>query len=166
MKHSVLALLALSAFATTTVAHSAHELVGLAETFQAGTIVVRKHERLLYFVTGAGQAVRYPVGVGRIANQWTGTTYITAKYMDPSWIPPANMRREKPRLPPFVPGGSPQNPMGVAAMTLSGGELAIHGTNAPNSIGRFAPDGCIRMFNEDITDLFGRVSVGTRVVVQ
>jgi lipoprotein-anchoring transpeptidase ErfK/SrfK len=166
VKHSVLALLALSAFATTTVAHSSPELVGLAETFQAGTNVVRKHERLLYFVTGAGQAVRYPVGVGRIANQWTGTTYITAKYSDPSWIPPANMRREKPRLPPFVPGGSPQNPMGVATMTLSGGELAIHGTNQPNSIGRFLPHGCIRMFNEDIADLYRRVGIGTPVIVE
>ena len=87
MKHSVVTLLALSTFATTTVAHSAPELVGLAETFRAGTIVVRKHERQLYYATRAGEAVRYPVGIGRIANQWTGTTYITAKYTDPSWIP-------------------------------------------------------------------------------
>ena len=76
------------------------------------------------------------------------------------------MRRDKPRLQPFIPGGSPQNPMGVAAMTLSGGELAIHGTNAPNSIGRFAPDGCIRMFNEDIADLYRRVGIGTPVIVE
>jgi lipoprotein-anchoring transpeptidase ErfK/SrfK len=91
VKRSVLTLLALCAFATTT-AHSAPELVGLAETFRAGTIVVRKHERLLYYVTGVGQAVRYPIGVGRIATQWTGATSITAKYTDPSWIPPPNMR--------------------------------------------------------------------------
>jgi hypothetical protein len=134
VKHSVLTLLALSALATTTAAHSAPELVGLAKTFRVRAIVVRKHERLLYYVTGAGQAVRYPVGVGRIATQWNGATYITAKYTDPSWIPPANVRRDKPRPPPFIPGGSPENPMGVAAMTL-----AIHGTNEPNSIGHFVP---------------------------
>jgi len=162
----VVALLALSNFATTTIAHSAPEFVGLAETFRAGTIVVRKHERLLYYVIAAGRAVRYPVGVGWIANQWVGATYITAKYTDPSWIPPANMRRDKRRLPPFIPGGSPQNPMGVAAMTLSGGELAIHGTNEPNSIGRSVPRGCIHMLNEDIADLYRRVGIGTPVVVE
>jgi lipoprotein-anchoring transpeptidase ErfK/SrfK len=166
VKHSVVTLFALSTLATTTVAHSAPELVGLVQTFRAGTIVLRKHERQLYYVTGAGQAVRYPVGVGRIANQWAGATYITAKYTDPSWIPPASMRRDKPRLPPFIPGGSPQNPMGVAAMTLSGGELAIHGTNEPNSVRHFVPYGCIRMLNEDIEDLYRRVGIGTPVIVE
>ena len=165
MKRSVLTLLALSAFATTT-AHSAPELVGLAETFRAGTIVVRKHERLLYYVTGVGQAVRYPIGIGRIATQWTGATSITAKYTDPSWIPPPNMRHDRPRLPPFIPGGSPENPMGVAAMTLSGGELSIHGTTEPNSVGHLVPYGCIRMFNEDIADLYRRVGIGTPVIVE
>ena len=105
MKRSVLTLLALCAFATTT-AQSAPELVGLAETFRAGTIVVRKHEKQYYYVTGVGQAVRYPIGVGRIATQWTGATSITAKYTDPSWIPPPNMRHDRPRPPPFIPGGS------------------------------------------------------------
>ena len=166
MKHSVVTLLALSTSATTTVAHSAPELVGFVQTFRAGTIVVRKHERQLYYVTEAGQAVRYPVGVGRIANQWAGATYITAKYTDPSWIPPASMRRDKPRLPPFIPGGSPQNLMGVAVMTLSGGELAIHGTNEPNSIGHFVSYGCIRMFNDDVEDLYRRVGIGTPVIVE
>jgi lipoprotein-anchoring transpeptidase ErfK/SrfK len=162
VKHSVVTLLALSTLATTTVAHSAPELVGFVQTFRAGTIVLRKHERQLYYVTGAGQAVRYPVGVGRIANQWAGATYITAKYTDPSWIPPASMRRDK----PFIPGGSPENPMGVAAMTLSGGELAIHGTNEPNSIGHFVSYGCIRMFNEDVEDFYRRVGIGTPVIVE
>jgi lipoprotein-anchoring transpeptidase ErfK/SrfK len=76
------------------------------------------------------------------------------------------VRRDKPNLPPIIPGGSPHNPMGVAAMTLSGGEYAIHGTNQPSSIGRFVSYGCIRMFNEDIQDLYQRVSVGTQVIVQ
>ena len=165
MKNSVATLLALSVFATTT-GHSAPVLVGLSGTFRAGTVVVRKNERLLYYVTGTGQAVRYPVGVGRVANRWMGATYITAKYTDPSWIPPASMRREKPRLPQFVPGGSSQNPMGVAAMTLSGGELAIHGTNEPNSVGHFVPYGSIRMLNEDVADLYRRVRIGTPVMVE
>ena len=166
MKRSVLALLALSALATTTVAHSAPESVGVAEAFRAGTIVVRKHERLLYYVTGLGQAVRYPIGIGLIANQWNGATYVTAKYTDPSWIPPAHMRRDKPRLPPFIPGGSPENPMGVVAMTLSGGVLAIHGTHGPSTIGHFVPYGCISMFNEDAKDLYRRVGIGTPVFVE
>jgi lipoprotein-anchoring transpeptidase ErfK/SrfK len=165
VKHSVATLLALSAFATTT-AHSELELVGLSEAFRAGTVVVRKNERLLYYMTGIGRAARYPIGVGRIANQWTGATYITAKYTDPSWIPPASMRRDKPRLPQFIPGGSSQNPMGVAAMTLSGGELAIHGTNEPNSVGHFVPYGYIRMLNEDVADLYRRVRIGTPVIVE
>jgi lipoprotein-anchoring transpeptidase ErfK/SrfK len=166
VKRSVVTLLALSTFATTTVAHSAPELVGFVQTFRAGTIVVQKRERQLYYVTGAGQAVRYPIGIGRIANQRAGATYITAKYTHPSWIPPASMRRDRPRLPPFIPGGSPQNPMGVAAMTLSGGELAIHGTNEPNSVGHSVRYGCIRMFNEDIEDLYRRVGIGTSVIVE
>jgi lipoprotein-anchoring transpeptidase ErfK/SrfK len=166
VKHSVVTLLALGVLATTTTAHSAPILVGLSETFRAGTVVVRKNERMLYYVTGTGQAVRYPVRVGRVANQWTGATYITAKYTDPSCIPPASMRREKPRLPQFIPGGFSQNPMGVAAMTLSGGELAIHGTNEPNLVGHFVPYGSIRMLNEDVADLYRRVQIGTPVIVE
>lgn len=166
MKHGISTLFALSILATTTVAHSAAELVGLGKPLRAGTIVVRKDERQLYYMTEAGQVVRFPVGVGRIANQWTGSTYITAKYTDPSWIPPARMRRDKPRLPPFIPGGSPQNPMGVAAMTLAGGELSIHGTNEPNSIGHSVPYGYIRMLNDDIESLYQRVRVGTPVIVE
>ena len=75
------------------------------------------------------------------------------------------MKRDKPSLPNIIRGGTPQNPMGVAAMTLSGGEYAIHGTNVPSSIGGFVSYGCIRMYNQDITDLYDRVSVGTPVIV-
>ena len=110
--------------------------------------------------------MRYPVGVGRIGKQWSGVGYITGKYTNPSWMPPADIRRDKPHLPPIIPGGSPENPMGVAAMTLSGGEYAIHGTNQRNSIGHFVLYGCIRMFNEDIQDLYRRVGIGAQVVVQ
>jgi lipoprotein-anchoring transpeptidase ErfK/SrfK len=91
---------------------------------------------------------------------------ISGKYQRPAWSPPAEVRRDKPHLPDVIAGGSPHNPMGVAAMTLAGGEYAIHGTNQPSSIGHFVSYGCIRMFNEDITDLYGRVGIGTTVVVQ
>ena len=134
--------------------------------YSAGTIVVRTTERRLYLVLGNGQAIRYPVGVGRAGMQWSGTTTISGKYRRPAWSPPAIVRRENPRLPDVIAGGSPHNPMGVAAMTLAGTEYAIHGTNQPKLIGRFVSHGCIRMFNEDVTDLIGRVSVGTPVVVQ
>jgi lipoprotein-anchoring transpeptidase ErfK/SrfK len=130
-----------------------------------GTIVVKTSERQLYYVVDRGKAIRYPVGVGKAGKQWAGQSYIDGKYRKPAWSPPAEIKRDKPSLPDVIPGGSPSNPMGVAAMTLSGGEYAIHGTNAPNSIGHFVSYGCIRMYNQDIADLYGRVRVGTRVVV-
>ena len=131
----------------------------------AGTVVVRQHERRLYFVLGDGRAIRYPVGVGKASKQWTGTTRIDGKYVKPAWSPPREVRRDKPSLPDVIEGGSPRNPMGAAAMTLAGGEYAIHGTNVPSSIGGFVSYGCIRMFNQDVVDLYGRVSVGTTVMV-
>jgi len=133
--------------------------------YSAGTIVVVTHQRSLYYVLGNGQAIRYPVGVGKSGKQWAGETRIDGKYIKPAWSPPREVKRDKPRLPNVIPGGSPRNPMGVAAMTLAGGEYAIHGTNTPNSIGGFVSYGCIRMYNQDITDLYGRVGVGTPVVV-
>ena len=145
-------------------AKASHETVA-AEGYEAGTIVIHTHERRLYYYIGGGKALRYPVGVGRAGKQWSGTSYIDGKYLNPAWKPPADIRRDKPDLPDVIPGGSPENPMGVAAMTLSGGEYAIHGTNRPSSIGGFVSYGCIRMYNEDITDLYGRVGYHTPVVV-
>jgi lipoprotein-anchoring transpeptidase ErfK/SrfK len=133
--------------------------------YSPGTIVVRTGQRALYYVVDSGHALRYPVGVGRAGKQWSGTSYINGKYLNPAWSAPAEIRRDKPNLPAVIPGGSPHNPMGVAAMTLAGGEYAIHGTNQPGSIGGFVSYGCIRMYNADITDLFSRVSYGTTVVV-
>jgi lipoprotein-anchoring transpeptidase ErfK/SrfK len=130
-----------------------------------GTIVVRTSERRLYFVLEEGRAIRYPVGVGRVGQQWSGTSRISGKYLKPAWSPPAVVRRDRPTLPAVIPGGAPNNPMGVAALMLSGEQYAIHGTNRPGSIGGFVSYGCIRMYNPDITDLYGRVSVGTTVVV-
>src|SRR5690242_5882234 len=131
----------------------------------AGTVVVRQHERRLYYVLGDGRAIRYPVGVGKAGKQWAGTTRIDGKYVKPDWAPPKEVKRDKPSIPDLIPGGSPRNPMGAAALTLAGGEYAIHGTNVPNSVGGFVSYGCIRMLNDDISDLYQRVSVGTTVVV-
>ena len=154
----------LSLIAVTTSA-PAREVVAFNGGAAPGTIVVRTNERKLYLVLGEGRAVRYTVGVGRVGRQWAGRAFINGKYVKPDWSPPSDMKRDNPRLPNVIPGGSPQNPMGVAAMTLSGGDYAIHGTNNPGSIGGFVSYGCIRMHNQDIVDLYERVSVGTPVIV-
>jgi lipoprotein-anchoring transpeptidase ErfK/SrfK len=133
--------------------------------YPAGTIVVRTGQRRLYYVVGDGRAISYPVGVGRAGMQWTGTAYISGRYIQPAWSPPADIKRRNPKLPAVIAGGSPKNPMGAAALTLTGGEYAIHGTNSPGSIGGFVSHGCIRMHNRHIMDLYARVSLGTTVVV-
>ncbi|KAA2237926.1 L,D-transpeptidase [Salinarimonas soli] len=143
----------------------AREMVPFGAGVQPGTIVVKTGERRLYLVLGDGRALRYPVAVGQPDKQWFGWSAVDGKYVNPAWSPPDVVKRDNPRLPDLIPGGSPRNPMGVRALTLTGGEYAIHGTNNPKSIGRFASYGCIRMFNEDIVDLFERVGVGTPVVV-
>ena len=144
----------------------AREVVAFRDgNYSAGTIVVRTNERRLYYVMGDGRAVRYPVGVGKAGKAWVGTARIDGKYIKPDWSPPADVKRDHPHMPAVIKGGTPQNPMGVAAMTLSGGQYAIHGTNMPGSIGGFVSYGCIRMYNQDILDLFARASVGTTVVV-
>jgi lipoprotein-anchoring transpeptidase ErfK/SrfK len=141
------------------------DMVGFRGDYLPGTIVVKTSERRLYLVLDDGHAVRYPVGVGKAGKQWAGVTKIDGKYRQPAWAPPAEVKRDNPRIPDVIAGGSPANPMGVAAMTLAGGEYAIHGTNRPASIGGYVSYGCVRMYNEDITDLFERVPVGTKVVV-
>jgi len=158
-----LAGLALSALAAP--AQASPALVGFHGDYAPGTIVVKTGERRLYLVLDDGTAVRYPVGVGKAGKQWAGVTKIDGKYRQPAWAPPAEVKRDNPNIPDVIAGGSPSNPMGVAAMTLAGGEYAIHGTNRPSSIGGYVSYGCVRMYNEDITDLFGRVPVGTPVVV-
>ena len=133
--------------------------------YPAGTIVVKTSERRLYYVLDDGKAIRYPVGVGRAGRAWFGTGTIAGKYLQPDWSPPAAIKRDRPGIPDVIPGGSPNNPMGAAAMTLTRGQYAIHGTNSPGSIGGFVSYGCIRMFNQDIMDLYQRVNYGTSVVV-
>lgn len=166
MRTIALATIALSTFVILAPATSnARDIVHFSG-YSEGTIVIKTNQRRLYYVIGDGKAIRYPVGVGRRGMAWTGTAYIDGKYIKPGWSAPESIRKDYSRLPAVIPGGSPNNPMGAAAMTLSGGgEYAIHGTNNPGSVGRFVSHGCIRMYNRDILDLYGRVSYGTRVVV-
>ncbi len=112
-------------------------------------------------VTAFGMAGKRPAGDGVI----TGSARIDGKYVQPAWSPPDEVRRDNPRLPDVIPGGTPGNPMGARALTLDRDQYAIHGTNRPDSIGTSASYGCIRMHNRDVVDLFDRVSVGTTVVV-
>ncbi|MDB5589919.1 L,D-transpeptidase [Enterovirga sp.] len=144
---------------------SAREVVGFGEGYAPGTIVVRASTRSLYLVGHGGTAIRYPVAVGRPGKQWFGWAAVDGKYVNPAWSPPAEVKRDNPRLPNVIAGGSPANPMGPRALTLTGGEYAIHGTNRPSSVGTFASYGCIRMYNHDIVDLFERVRVGAPVLM-
>jgi lipoprotein-anchoring transpeptidase ErfK/SrfK len=132
--------------------------------YSPGTIVVKTHERRLYYVLDGHRALRFVVGVGKAGWRWHGRARIEAKYVEPAWrAPPAITKRG---WGPVIPGGSSRNPMGAAALTMRGGEYAIHGTNNPRSIGGFVSHGCIRMYNRDIRKLFSMVSIGTPVIVE
>ena len=130
-----------------------------------GTIVVSTAERRLYLVLPDGQALRYGVGVGRPGFTWGGTQTVTMKREWPDWRPPAEMLRRRPDLPRHMKGGI-ENPLGARAMYLGNTIYRIHGSNEPETIGTAVSSGCIRMTNEDVTDLYSRVKVGARVVVQ
>ncbi len=134
-----------------------------------GTIVIDTSERYLYLITGPTTALRYGVAVGRDGFEWEGAMKVTKKVEWPDWRPPKDMiEREKKKgknLPAVVPGG-PGNPLGARALYLGRSEYRIHGTNAPQSIGKAASSGCIRMLNEHVIGLYTRVPVGTRVIVQ
>ena len=129
-----------------------------------GTIVIDTANTQLYYVLGNGRAMRYGVGVGREGFTWAGTQTVTRKAEWPDWHPPAEMIARQPYLPRFMAGG-PGNPLGARAMYLGSSIYRIHGTNDPSTIGKFVSSGCIRLTNEDVADLFSRVTVGTKVVV-
>jgi lipoprotein-anchoring transpeptidase ErfK/SrfK len=131
----------------------------------AGTIIVDTPNTYLYFVLGGGRAIRYGIGVGRQGFTWSGVQSISKKSEWPDWHPPAEMLARQPYLPRFMAGG-PGNPLGARAMYLGGTIYRIHGTNNPSTIGGRVSSGCIRMTNEDVTDLYSRVSIGTRVIVK
>jgi lipoprotein-anchoring transpeptidase ErfK/SrfK len=130
----------------------------------AGTIVVDTPNTQLYYILGGGRAIRYGVRVGRDGFTWTGVQKISRKAEWPDWHPPTEMIERQPYLPRFMAGG-PGNPLGARAMYLGSTVFRIHGTNQPSTIGKFVSSGCIGMLNEDVSDLFDRVKVGTRVVV-
>ena len=129
-----------------------------------GTIVIDTSARYLYLVEAGGKARRYGVGVGRPGFLWTGTHTVTRKAEWPDWVPPPEMLKRKPELPRHMAGG-PDNPLGARALYLGSTLYRIHGSNEPWTIGRAVSSGCIRMRNQDVTDLYARVGVGTRVVV-
>jgi lipoprotein-anchoring transpeptidase ErfK/SrfK len=129
-----------------------------------GTIVVDTPNTYLYLVLGNGQAMRYGIGVGRDGFRWSGVERVARKAEWPDWHPPAEMVARQPYLPRFMAGG-PSNPLGARALYLGNSVYRIHGTNAPSTIGGRVSSGCIRMLNDDVSDLYSRVQVGTKVVV-
>ena len=129
-----------------------------------GTIIVDTPHTYLYLVLGNGKAMRYGIGVGREGFTWSGVKNVVRKAEWPDWYPPAEMIKRQPYLPRMVAGG-PGNPLGARAMYLGGTEFRIHGTNAPETIGHRVSSGCIRLTNDDVTDLFNRVQVGAKVIV-
>jgi lipoprotein-anchoring transpeptidase ErfK/SrfK len=145
-------------------AASARDVVPM-NGYAPGSIVIVTHARELYYMLGNGEAIRYAVGVGRAGMAWHGRAQIAEKSLRPAWGPPADIALANPNIPLVIPGGSPRNPMGAAAMGLTSGNYAIHGTNEPGSIGHFVSHGCIRMYNEDVLDLYHRAPVGTEVIV-
>ena len=140
------------------------EVVSFSEKYGAGTIVVNTAERRLYLVLGDGKALKYGIGVGRPGFAWAGAHSVTRKAEWPGWTPPPQMRRRQPHLPAYLPGG-PENPLGARAMYIGSTFYRIHGSNEPWTIGQAVSSGCIRMTNDDVTDLYERVKVGARVVV-
>jgi lipoprotein-anchoring transpeptidase ErfK/SrfK len=129
-----------------------------------GTIVIDTPNTFLYLVLGNGRALRYGIGVGREGFTWAGTKMVEKKAEWPDWHPPQEMIERQPYLPRFMAGG-PGNPLGARAMYLGGTVYRIHGTNAPHTIGQRVSSGCIRLTNEDVSDLYERVTVGAKVVV-
>jgi lipoprotein-anchoring transpeptidase ErfK/SrfK len=138
--------------------------VAYESSYAPGTVVIDTPNKFLYLVQPGGKALRYGIGVGRPGFTWSGVKTITRKAEWPDWIPPEEMLKRRPDLPRHMPGG-PQNPLGARAMYLGSSLYRIHGTNEPETIGRNVSSGCIRLRNEDVTDLYGRVKVGTTVIV-
>jgi lipoprotein-anchoring transpeptidase ErfK/SrfK len=150
--------------ATEVPAHLRRQVVAYPTREPAGTVIIDTPHTYLYYVLGGGKAVRYGIGVGREGFTWAGVQTIARKAEWPDWIPPTEMLQRQPYLPRFVAGG-PGNPLGARALYLGHSAYRIHGTNAPQTIGGRVSSGCIRMLNADVTDLYGRVNIGTKVVV-
>jgi len=145
-------------------AHLRRQVVDFRTTETAGTVIIDTPNTYLYYVLGGGKAIRYGIGVGREGFTWSGVQTVARKAEWPDWIPPAEMLARQPYLPRFMAGG-PGNPLGARAMYLGGTIYRIHGTNAPETIGGRVSSGCIRMVNDYVIDLYGRVNIGAKVVV-
>jgi lipoprotein-anchoring transpeptidase ErfK/SrfK len=140
-------------------------IVRFDQKYRPGQLIASFGDRRLYLVTKPGTAISYPIAVPREQSRWQGRLNVTQKRENPSWTPTPEMLRENPRLPAWVPGGHPMNPLGVRALYLGSSTYRIHGTDAPWTIGQAVSKGCIRMYNEDVLDLYPRVPVGTVVTV-
>jgi len=140
------------------------QIVSYATREASGTVIIDTPNTYLYYVLGNGQAIRYGIGVGRDGFTWSGVQSVTKKAEWPDWTPPPEMIARQPYLPRHMAGG-PGNPLGARAMYLGGTVYRIHGTNAPETIGTHVSSGCIRLTNADVTNLYSRVNVGTKVVV-
>lgn len=149
----------------TLVGGSGRENVSFDSKFKKGEIIVSFSDRKLYFVTTPGQAISYPIAIPREQSRWQGVTSVTQKRINPAWTPTPTMIAENPRLPRWVPGGHPMNPLGNRALYLGSSTYRIHGTDAPWTIGSAVSKGCIRMYNDDVADLYPRATVGARVTV-
>jgi lipoprotein-anchoring transpeptidase ErfK/SrfK len=141
------------------------QIVNYTTRESPGTTIIDTPNTYLYYVLGNGQAIRYGIGVGRDGFTWSGVQSVTRKAEWPDWTPPPEMIARQPYLPRHMAGG-PGNPLGARAMYLGGTVYRIHGTNAPETIGTHVSSGCIRLTNQDVTDLYSRVSVGTKVIVR
>lgn len=144
---------------------SGRHVVSFPGQFGTGEIVVSFADRQLYYVTSPGEAISYPIAIPREKDIWQGITIVSEKKLNPSWTPTPTMMAENPRLPRWVPGGHPMNPLGVRALYLGDSTYRIHGTDAPWTIGTAISKGCIRMYNDDVLDLYPRAAVGARVTV-
>ena len=144
---------------------SGRRVVSFTPQFATGEIVVSFADRQLYYVTSPGEAISYPIAIPREQDRWEGVTTVSDKKLNPSWTPTPTMMAENPRLPLWVPGGHSMNPLGVRALYLGESTYRIHGTDAPWTIGTAISKGCIRMYNEDVLDLYPRASVGGKVTV-
>ncbi len=147
------------------VGDSGREVVRFNPAFAPGQIIVSFGDRRLYFISRTGEAISYPIAIPRDEDRWEGETTVTNKRINPSWTPTPAMMAENPRLPRWVPGGHPMNPLGVRALYLGSSAYRIHGTDAPWTIGTAVSKGCIRMYNQDVLDLYPRVTIGAKVLV-
>ena len=144
---------------------SGKTLVTLKNRHPKGTIIVSFADRKVYKILDRKKAISYPIAIPKTNARWSGTLNVSRKAVNPGWTPTASMRKENPKLPAFVKGGSKINPLGVRALYLGDTLYRIHGTDAPWTIGKAVSRGCIRMYNKDVIDLYNRTSLGTKVLI-